>query len=224
LERKDKQKGQNVSDLKAPSLIRENCADIKKTDISTTTTKDQHHHKHVENKELARNENKRKGSPETRPFLRSPGRWSFKGINPISNQNTNKEDKSEKLNDDKKCEAKPQNIKSVFQRSWSLRGQNKTAEQDILSGQRNGITRKDKYLLPLKKSSSQNNLPAEQQGRNSSEPGKMAPAVAIPSEVSDKKLPCVGILKTPGKRKTSSNNRVEFLNNVREREIPGRQA
>ena len=179
----DKQEGQSVSDLKAPSLIRENCADIKKTDISTTTTKDQHHHKHVENKELARNENKRKGKPETRPFLRSPGRWSFKGINPMSNQNTNKEDKSEKLNDDKKCEAKPQNIKSVFQRSWSLRGQNKTAEQDILSRQRNGITRKDKHLLPLKKSSSQNNLPAEQQGRNSSEPGKMAPAVAIPYEV-----------------------------------------
>ena len=179
----DKQEGQSVSDLKAPSLIRENCADMKKTDIPTTTTKDQHHHKHVENKELTRNENKRKVNPETRPFLRSPGRWSFKGISPMSNQNTNKEDKSEKLNDDKKCEAKPQNIKSVFQRSWSLRGQNKTAEQDILSGQRNGITRKDKYLLPLKKSSSQNNLPVEQQGRNSSEPGKMAPAVAIPSEV-----------------------------------------
>ena len=33
--------------------------------------------------------------------------------------------------------------------------------------------------------------------------------------------PCVGILKTPGKRKTS-NNRVEFLDNLQEREIPGR--
>ena len=32
---------------------------------------------------------------------------------------------------------------------------------------------------------------------------------------------CVGILKTPGKRKTS-NNRVEFLDNLQEREIPGR--
>ena len=32
-----------------------------------------------------------------------------------------------------------------------------------------------------------------------------------------------GILKTPGKRKVS-NNRVEFLNNVKEREIPGRHA
>ena len=32
---------------------------------------------------------------------------------------------------------------------------------------------------------------------------------------------CVGILKTPGRRKTS-NNRVEFLDNLQEREIPGR--
>ena len=31
----------------------------------------------------------------------------------------------------------------------------------------------------------------------------------------------LGILKTPGKRKTS-NNRVEFLDNLQEREIPGR--
>jgi hypothetical protein len=31
-----------------------------------------------------------------------------------------------------------------------------------------------------------------------------------------------GILRTPGKRKVSSNNRVEFLNNTMEREIPGR--
>ena len=43
-------------------------------------------------------------------------------------------------------------------------------------------------------------------------------------EVPRSKPPCVGILKTPGKRKISSNNRVEFLNNVREREIPGRHA
>ena len=35
------------------------------------------------------------------------------------------------------------------------------------------------------------------------------------------KTQCVGILKTPGKRKTS-NNRVEFLDNLQEREIPGR--
>ena len=32
---------------------------------------------------------------------------------------------------------------------------------------------------------------------------------------------CVGILKTPGRRKTS-NNRVEFLDTRQEREIPGR--
>ena len=32
----------------------------------------------------------------------------------------------------------------------------------------------------------------------------------------------VGILKTPGRRKLSSNNRVEFLDNLQEREIPGR--
>ena len=38
------------------------------------------------------------------------------------------------------------------------------------------------------------------------------------------KPPCVGILKTPGKHKIFLNNRVEFLNNVREREIPGRHA
>jgi hypothetical protein len=31
-----------------------------------------------------------------------------------------------------------------------------------------------------------------------------------------------GILKIPGKRKVSSNNRVEFLNNTMEREIPSR--
>ena len=36
-----------------------------------------------------------------------------------------------------------------------------------------------------------------------------------------KQSPCVGILKTPGRRK-SSNNRVEFLDNLQEREIPGR--
>ena len=36
-----------------------------------------------------------------------------------------------------------------------------------------------------------------------------------------KQPPCVGILKTPGRRKTS-NNRVEFLDNLQEREIPGR--
>ena len=34
----------------------------------------------------------------------------------------------------------------------------------------------------------------------------------------------VGILKTPGRRKISSNNRVEFLDNLREKEIPGRYA
>jgi len=36
-------------------------------------------------------------------------------------------------------------------------------------------------------------------------------------------LPTVGILKTPGQRR-KSNNRVEFLANVREREIPGRNS
>ena len=36
--------------------------------------------------------------------------------------------------------------------------------------------------------------------------------------------PGCGILKTPGKRKVSSNNRVEFLDNLQEREIPGRGA
>jgi len=40
-------------------------------------------------------------------------------------------------------------------------------------------------------------------------------------EIAPKETPCVGILKTPGKRKTS-NNRVEFLDNLQEREIPGR--
>ena len=35
---------------------------------------------------------------------------------------------------------------------------------------------------------------------------------------------CVGILKTPGRRKLSSNNRVEFLDNLQEKEIPGRHA
>ena len=34
----------------------------------------------------------------------------------------------------------------------------------------------------------------------------------------------VGILKTPGRRKLSSNNRVEFLDNLQEKEIPGRYA
>ena len=33
-----------------------------------------------------------------------------------------------------------------------------------------------------------------------------------------------GILKTPGRRKLSSNNRVEFLDNLQEKEIPGRHA
>ena len=33
----------------------------------------------------------------------------------------------------------------------------------------------------------------------------------------------VGILKTPGRRKNSSN-RVEFLDNLQEKEIPGRYA
>jgi len=40
-------------------------------------------------------------------------------------------------------------------------------------------------------------------------------------EIAPKETPCVGILKTPGKRKTS-NNRVEFLDNLQEREIPSR--
>ena len=35
---------------------------------------------------------------------------------------------------------------------------------------------------------------------------------------------CVGILKVPGRRKLSSNNRVEFLDNLQEKEIPGRHA
>ena len=41
------------------------------------------------------------------------------------------------------------------------------------------------------------------------------------NDISFKETPCVGILKTPGKRKTS-NNRVEFLDNLQEREIPSR--
>lgn len=44
-----------------------------------------------------------------------------------------------------------------------------------------------------------------------------------PVIISGQKSPCVGILKTPGKRKTS-NNRVEFLDNLQEREIPSRHA
>ena len=39
---------------------------------------------------------------------------------------------------------------------------------------------------------------------------------------STKSSPVTGILKTPGKRKTS-NNRVEFLDNLQEREIPSRR-
>jgi hypothetical protein len=36
------------------------------------------------------------------------------------------------------------------------------------------------------------------------------------------KPPSAEILKTPGKRKISCNNRVDFLNNIMERKIPGR--
>jgi len=43
-----------------------------------------------------------------------------------------------------------------------------------------------------------------------------------PDRESDCSNPPTGILKTPGKRKVSSNNRVEFLSNIMEREIPGR--
>ena len=42
-----------------------------------------------------------------------------------------------------------------------------------------------------------------------------------PDQMTKDKPPSAGILKTPGKRKVSSN-RVEFLNNIMEREIPGR--
>jgi len=48
-----------------------------------------------------------------------------------------------------------------------------------------------------------------------------AEKVNNPVIISGQKSPCVGILKTPGKRKTS-NNRVEFLDNLQEREIPSR--
>ena len=37
-------------------------------------------------------------------------------------------------------------------------------------------------------------------------------------------VPLKTILKTPGRRKMSSNNRVEFLDNLQEKEIPGRHA
>ena len=173
-------------ELKAPSLIRGSCAEINKINIPITTTKDHHHPKHVVHIGLAKSENKGQVKHETKPFLRSPGRWSFKGINPKSKQNANKEDKSEKLNDDKKGEAKPQNIKSVFQRSWSLRGQNKNTGQDKLACQRNKRTRKDKYFLPLEKCSSQNDLTVGQQNKTFSRHGKMTQAVStssIPSEV-----------------------------------------
>ena len=89
-------------DLKAPSLIRGNSAEIKKTiNIPITITEDHIHPKHVGNIGLARKENKGQVKHEAKPFSRSPGRWSFKGINLKTKENANKEDKSEKLNDDK---------------------------------------------------------------------------------------------------------------------------
>ena len=43
-----------------------------------------------------------------------------------------------------------------------------------------------------------------------------------PDQINKDNSTSTGILKIPGKRKVSSNNRVEFLNNTREREIPSR--
>ena len=46
----------------------------------------------------------------------------------------------------------------------------------------------------------------------------------VQAEPQQAAVQCVGILKVPGRRKLSSNNRVEFLDNLQEKEIPGRHA
>jgi len=232
-------KAENATwDLKAPSLIRGSSSRIKTTSTPAAKTKAHPQRpKHSTNIKIATKENKTGDKSESKSFLRGPGQWSFRGMNSKTKNYANEEDKSEQVNDDKKKEAKPQNTKSAFQRSWSFRKQNMPSDYGGLGSARprqsntqtkEGGTGKDKGFLPMKKSSSQNDLNVESQTRSrESQSARMTPSVStssIPSEVSSGKPPCVGILKTPGKRKISSSNRVEFLNNVREREIPSRHA
>jgi len=84
---------------------------------------------------------------------------------------------------------------------------------------------KEKQESLTKKCSSNSNLNRTPSSSHTACNSRMTPSSStssIPSKVFQERSPYVGILKAPGKRKVSSNNRVEFLNNVMEKEIPGR--
>jgi len=221
--------------LKAPSLIRGSSVRVKNTEPRPSL--------HKSFGALPSEENPRYETNKTKTLSRGPGQWSFRMSKPKVDQHKETTvQKTNNSNDDTQQRKKGKISQSPFQRSWSLRKPNTASEKTNNAPQRqtndlismsdtSSLLKKAFIETPMKKYSSQNDLDSySKTAKKKNLNARLTPSVStssIPSEVSreqDTRPPCVGILKTPGRRKISSNNRVEFLSNVREREIPGRNA
>jgi len=216
--------------LKAQSLIQGHSARNTNIHMPESTVQPKRP-KHVPNAPLLEKENKDIEKHKFKTFTRGSEQWSVKGRKIDTNSNKTKEDKTEQHNDQNKAskaisEHSLSSFKSNSSCGISHFGQSRTTRlrtQETKLFMKNGNERNNAQGFLIKKSSSQNDLNSEPvNSRNRNQNSRIKPSVStssITSEVSSSRPPCVGILKTPGQRKMSSN-RVEFLNNVREREIP----
>jgi len=205
-------------DLKAPSLILVNSEGMKDKNLSSNvSTVQSRRSKHTTNVSVTTKENKVTDKSEMKTFTRGPGQGSFRGTTSSTKYFAHTADKTETVN-----HKTMSNSSEKFTANMPRECLSEKQKQEVL--RKNENNSENQQSIRMRKSSSQNDLRAQTLFRNKSLSLRKTPSVStssIPSEVEIRKPPCVGILKTPGKRKISSN-RVEFLNNVREREIPGR--
>ena len=232
-------------DLKAPSLIQGNSA--RNTNMNHQTIVLTKRPKHVPNAPLLEKENKDIEKHKLKTFTQGPGQWSVKEKKTNTNSKKTREDKTEQDMDQSKATSENgwSFCKPNSSSGKSRLGQSKTncpRTQEAKVSMKNINERNNEQGFLMKKSSSQNDLNFEPHSRNKNQKSRIKSSGSISSitsevcfnklteyynifwqyfQVSRSRPPCVGILKTPGQRKMSSN-RVEFLNNVREREIPSR--
>lgn len=224
---KDKKQSSTISQpLRAPSLIQGGNGSLTPSNRLTVVPVGRSKHNTI---------------PSRTQFERGPGQLSFRETRYTAASDTQK--------DGRETMEKSRKSDLPFQRQWSFRRQsispNKKSSDlpasfhaptlaslsrslgepipQYFRGPSNAS--EEKQESSMIKYSSQCDLNRTSSSSMTAFKSRMTPSSStssIPPKISQENSPSVGILKTPGKRKVSSNNRVEFLNNIMEREIPGR--